>query len=237
MTLGRVRSHPLIVPRVTAPTVGYGATMRTRLALVNDYEVVLQGLADMLRSYQDDFDVVELDMHVPVAQPVDIALYDTFAQTQGDGDGVARLLANPLVGKVVVYTWNFQELLTTNSRQRGIDGYLSKSLTASELADGLRAVARGEVVVSPDPGRSSVVGGDWPGREEGLTARESEVLALITQGLSNAEIADRTSLSINSIKSFIRTGYRKIDVTTRAQAVLWGVTHGFLPDRHRTPLE
>ena len=61
------------------------------------------------------------------------------------------------------------------------------------------------------------------------------MLALITQGLSNAEIADRTSLSINSIKSFIRTGYRKIDVTTRAQAVLWGVTHGFLPDRHRTP--
>ena len=134
---------------------GYGACMSTRLALVNDYEVVLQGLADMLRSYTDDFDVVELDMHVPVEQPVDIALYDTFAQPQGDGDGVARLLANPRVGKVVVYTWNFQELLTTNSRQRGIDGYLSKSLTAAELADGLRAVARGEIVVSPDPGRSS----------------------------------------------------------------------------------
>ena len=208
--------------------------MSIRLALVNDYEVVLQGLADMLRSY-DDFEVVELDMHVPVEQPVDIALYDTFAQPQADGDEVARLLENPLVDKVVVYTWNFQELLTSNSRQRGIHGYLSKSLTGAELAQGLRAVARGEIVVSPDPGRSSVVGGDWPGREEGLTARESEVLALITQGLSNAEIADRTSLSINSIKSFIRTGYRKVGVSTRAQAVLWGITHGFLPDRHRTP--
>ena len=211
--------------------------MRTRLALVNDYEVVLQGLAEMLRSYTDDFDVVELDMHVPVEQTVDISLYDTFAQTQGVGEGVERLLANPRVGKVVVYTWTFQELLTSNTRKRGIDGYLSKSLTAAELAEGLRAVARGESVLSPDPGRSSVVGGDWPGREEGLTARESEVLALITQGLSNSQIAQRTSLSINSIKSFIRTGYRKIEVTTRAHAVLWGVTHGFLPDRHRATVQ
>ena len=89
--------------------------------------------------------------------------------------------------------------------------------------------------MSPDPGRFPVVTGDWPGREEGLTARESEVLALITQGLSNAEIADQTCLSINSIKSYIRGSYRKIDVRTRAQAVLWGATHGFLPDRRRKP--
>ena len=209
--------------------------MRIRLALVNDYEVVLQGLANMLRSYSDDFDIVELDMHVPVEQPVDIALYDTFAQAQADGDAVRTLLANPRVGKVVIYTWNFQEVLTTTSQRRGVSGYLSKSLTASELTTALRAVARGETVTSPDPGRSAVVGGDWPGREEGLTAREAEVLALITQGLTNAEIADRTSLSINSIKSYIRTGYRKIGARTRAHAVLFGATHGFLPDRHRTP--
>ena len=90
-----------------------------------------------------------------------------------------------------------------------------------------------ETVISPDPGRSGVVGGDWPGREEGLTAREAEVLALITQGMSNADIAIRTSLSINSIKSYIRSCYRKIGAVSRSQAVLWGATHGFLPDRVR----
>ena len=207
--------------------------MAIRLALVNDYEVVVRGLADMLRSYTDAFDVVELDAALPVQQPVDIALYDTFAQPQGDGDRVKELLANPRVRRLVVYSWNLQELLTTATMQRGVAAYLSKSLTAAELTSALQAVARGETVLSPDPGRSAVVGGDWPGREEGLTAREAEVLALITQGMSNADIALRTSLSINSIKSYIRSCYRKIGAASRSQAVLWGATHGFLPDRVR----
>jgi DNA-binding NarL/FixJ family response regulator len=207
--------------------------MPIRLALVNDYEVVVRGLAEMLRSYTDAFDIVELDADMPVQQRVDIALYDTFAQAQGDGEGVANLLANPRVDKLVVYSWNLQEILTTTTMQRGVRGYLSKSLTASELTAALQAVARGEIVISPDPGRTTVIGGDWPGREEGLTAREAEVLALITQGMSNAVIAARTSLSINSIKSYIRSCYRKIGATSRSQAVLWGATHGFLPDRVR----
>ena len=209
--------------------------MPIRLALVNDYEVVVRGLAEMLRSYTDAFDIVELDADMPVQQVVDIALYDTFAQAQGDGEGVARLLANPRVDKLVVYSWNLQESLSATTMQRGVSGYLSKSLTASELTAALQKVARGETVISPDPAgnRAAVVGGDWPGREEGLTAREAEVLALITQGLSNVDIATRTSLSINSIKSYIRSCYRKIGVSSRSQAVLWGATHGFLPDRVR----
>jgi len=209
--------------------------MPIRLALVNDYEVVVRGLAEMLRSYTDAFDIVELDADMPVQQVVDIALYDTFAQAQGDGEGVARLLANPRVDKLVVYSWNLQESLSASTMQRGVSGYLSKSLTASELTAALQQIARGETVISPDPAgsRAAVVGGDWPGREEGLTAREAEVLALITQGMSNVDIATRTSLSINSIKSYIRSCYRKIGASSRSQAVLWGATHGFLPDRVR----
>ena len=88
-------------------------------------------------------------------------------------------------------------------------------------------------MISPDPGTAPLVGGDWPGRAEGLTAREAEVIALITQGLSNAEIAERASLSINSVKSYIRTSYRKMGVTSRTNAVLWGLEHGFSPDRIR----
>ena len=76
--------------------------------------------------------------------------------------------------------------------------------------------------------------GDWPGRAAGLTPREAEILALITQGLSNQEIANRAYLSINSVKTYIRTAYRKINVTSRSQAVLWGVENGFKPDTLRT---
>ncbi|MEJ7704868.1 MAG: LuxR C-terminal-related transcriptional regulator [Geodermatophilaceae bacterium] len=69
--------------------------------------------------------------------------------------------------------------------------------------------------------------------------RESEIIALITQGLSNQDIADRAFLSINTIKSYIRSSYRKMNVTTRSQAVLWGIDHGFRPDyvRIREPAE
>jgi DNA-binding NarL/FixJ family response regulator len=68
---------------------------------------------------------------------------------------------------------------------------------------------------------------------EGLSDRESEILALITQGKSNAEVAALTYLSPNTVKSSIRTIYRKIEVGSRTQAVLWGVKHGFTPDHHR----
>jgi DNA-binding CsgD family transcriptional regulator len=56
-----------------------------------------------------------------------------------------------------------------------------------------------------------------------LTDREAEILALITQGKSNADVATLTYLSPNTVKSYIRTIYRKIDVGSRTQAVLWGV--------------
>jgi DNA-binding NarL/FixJ family response regulator len=102
------------------------------------------------------------------------------------------------------------------------------------LVAALEAVHAGEMVVSDVPTRGrSAVGTDWPGRGEGLSDRESEILALITQGKSNAEVAALTYLSPNTVKSYIRTIYRKIAVGSRTQAVLWGVKHGFTPDHHR----
>ena len=73
----------------------------------------------------------------------------------------------------------------------------------------------------------------WPGKAEGLSARESEIIALITQGLTNEDIAARAHLSINSVKTYIRTSYRKMGVERRSQAVLWGVQHGFAPEAAR----
>ena len=72
-----------------------------------------------------------------------------------------------------------------------------------------------------------------PGRDRWLSAREAEIVALITQGLGNEEIADRTYMSINTVKTYIRTAYRKIGVDSRTRAVLWGVDHGFRPDSIR----
>jgi DNA-binding NarL/FixJ family response regulator len=107
-------------------------------------------------------------------------------------------------------------------------------LPARELVAALEAVHAGTPVVSDVPPRArAAVGLDWPGRGEGLSDREAEILALITQGKSNAEVAKLTYLSPNTVKSYIRTIYRKIDVASRTQAVLWGVDHGFMPDHRR----
>ena len=69
------------------------------------------------------------------------------------------------------------------------------------------------------------------GREAGLSGRESNVLRLIVQGYTNQDIADRLYLSINSIKTYIRTTYRKLDVSSRQQAVTWAIQHGFPIER------
>jgi len=100
--------------------------------------------------------------------------------------------------------------------------------------ESIEAVNRGEIVVSEQRRRApSAPGLDWPGRLDGITDRESEILALITQGKSNAEVASLTYLSPNTVKSYIRSVYRKIGAASRTQAVLWGVANGFTPDFHR----
>jgi len=204
-----------------------------RLAIVNDYEVVVRGLSSMLRHYPDDIDIVELDANTAVSKPVDIALFDVFAQSSGDGEDIHDLLANPSVRQVVVYAWNVTPAMARRAMDHGVAGYVSKTLPAHDLVTALRSVHAGGKVVSGSSAKRSIVGGDWPGREEGLTAREAEVIALITQGLSNSDIAQHSSLSINSVKSYIRSAYRKIEVTSRTNAVLWGVEHGFHHDRAR----
>ena len=208
--------------------------MTIRLAIVNDYEVVVHGLASMLRSYSDRIEVVEVDANAHPVSAVDIALFDTFAQSFRDRERIARLVRDPRIGKVVVYTWSADDPSVGQTRVPGISAYVSKRLAAADLVDRAREDATpASRCGCTTPGRGPLVGGDWPGREEGLTARESEVLSLITQGYSNNDIVETTMLSINSIKSYIRSAYRKIGVTSRSRAILWGIDHGFQPDRAR----
>lgn len=215
---------------MTSPTRSQPITV----ALVDDYDVVLLGVAHMFDDYRDRILIAEIDANEPVDDAVDIVLYDSFAQPESDRDEIAILIGNPRARRVVVYTWNFHPDLIASARRLGVDGYLSKALSARELVAALEAVHVGEVVVSEPPARArSAAGLDWPGRREGLTDREAEILALITQGRNNADVAALTYLSPNTIKSYIRTIYRKIEVESRTQAVLWGVKHGFTPDEQR----
>jgi two-component system, NarL family, response regulator LiaR len=203
-----------------------------RLAIIDDYAVVIAGVASFLAA--ERIDVVETGASMPVLSDVDIVLFDTFAQIDGKGIDLEDLVRDS-GAKVVIYSWNLQPRLIEEAVAAGARGYLSKVLTGSEIVAALERVMAGEIVILPGRNETSVGGaGDWPGKSVGLSSREAEILALITQGLSNQEIADRAFLSINSVKTYIRTAYRKINVTRRSQAVLWAVHHGFEPDTLRT---
>src|SRR6478609_12227442 len=111
--------------RVRLPTLWCVAI---RLAIVNDYEVVVHGLAAMLRSYSERVRVVEVDVNAHPESEVDIALFDTFAQSFRDRERIARLVSDPRIGKVVVYTWGADDPSVGATRVPGISAYVSKRL-------------------------------------------------------------------------------------------------------------
>jgi len=204
-----------------------------RLAIVDDYAVVVAGVASFLGA--EHIQVVETGATTPVISDVDIVLYDTFGQVQGTGIDLGDFVRDSGGAKIVIYSWNLEPALIEEALAGGASGYLSKVLTGPAIVAALERINSGEIVVLAGSFESSAEGaGDWPGREAGLSPREAEVLALITQGLSNQQIADRAFLSINSIKTYIRSAYRKIGATSRTQAVIWGLEHGFKPDTLRT---
>ena len=195
-----------------------------RVVLHDDSELVGRGLQQMLAPHSD---VVLLLPPAAPGQPVppcDLELYDPHGPPSPALTGSAP---RPH-GRMVAYSWNCTRDAVSTELARGAAGYISKRAPAERLVRGLVQVARGRVVVEVSgPPRSapqrSAPAPDWP-----LTDRETAVLALISQGRSNQDIAEELSLSINSIKSYIRVAYRKIDVSSRSQAVLWGVRHGLL---------
>lgn len=209
------------------------------LRLLNDYEVVVAGLRAMLEPFGERVRVVEEDVRQVSERRVDVTLYDTFGRALADQRDLDELAADPATGTVVVYAWNTRE---TAGEPAGLD-YVDKSLPAHELVAELeriagRAPARGGAArgpAAPAPvetaARPAEPEGSWPGREHGLSVREAEVVALITQGRTNSEIAATLYLSLNSLKSYIRTAYRKMGVERRSQAVRWGIEHGMLPSR------
>jgi NarL family two-component system response regulator LiaR len=202
-----------------------------RLAIVNDYALVVAGVAAMLAPYRERIEVVELVSGLPPSRDLDLVLYDTFGALQGSAMDVTAVLGTDPRAKLVVFGWNLDPDLVRQALASGAAGYVSKGLAAAEVVAALEAIHDGKTVVPEGIGvvtpRSE---SDWPGKADGLSVRESEIIALITQGLTNQDIARRSYLSINSVKTYIRTAYRKMGVERRSQAVLWGIKHGFEPD-------
>jgi DNA-binding NarL/FixJ family response regulator len=115
-----------------------------RLAIVDDYPVVVAGVASFLAS--ESIDVVETGAMTPVITEVDIVLYDTFGQVQGVGIDLQDFVRDS-GAKVVIYSWNIEPEMVSQAMAGGASGYLSKVLTGPEVVAALERVVRGEVVV------------------------------------------------------------------------------------------
>ena len=193
-----------------------------RVALSNDYELALLGLAQMLALHPSRVRIVDLSTSPKLRHGADVILYDTFGRLP-DEDPKLRKIVEENSAKVVVYSW--EDYPEEAARRRGAAGYLHKGLSADELVAGIVKIHSGEdppqVQGEQEPDLS------WPGQTYGLSQREAEMLTFITRGLSNDEIARRSYLTINTVKTYVRNAYRKIGVQTRAQAVAWGFRNGF----------
>jgi DNA-binding NarL/FixJ family response regulator len=205
---------------------------RLTLALLPDAPLVMAGTAAMLARVAPEIEVISLADTSEDPGQVDFFVYDP---QRHDMEELTHLTGSSPGALKVAFSWSTRPDLVDDAYRQGAACFLSKELGASEVVTALRALRAGHHVrflvqpYAPAPQSST------SGRPNGLTQRELEVLELVTVGCSNDEIAKRLFLSINSVKSYIRTGYRKIGATRRTQAVLWGVEHGLATREGQVP--
>lgn len=183
-----------------------------RVAIVNDYEVVVSGVRAMLEPFADRVRVVETEVGGTPDRSADIVLFDTFASRRtslrrideiGDDDRTARL---------VLYTWGLSEAYLDDIDRSNIDGIVLKTQTGAQLVEALERIDAGERIgtdlLVEDPG------------DRDLSERELEVLALLAKGLTNRQIGHELYLSVDTVKTHVRTLFRKLEVNNRTQAAL-----------------
>jgi len=200
------------------------------VAIVNDHEVIVAGLRAMLAPYRREVQVVELDVDQSPARDVDVALFDTYGQP---GLGLRRLRAlaqDGKVGAVAIYTWSLTQASRTAAFNVGARALIAKSLPADVLVEALRAVGQGQTVDTG--GFRGGVQGSWPGSQWGLSARESETLALLATGLPNRAIAEALFVSENTVRTHLKGVFRKLSVNNRSQAVARALSDPSFATRH-----
>jgi DNA-binding NarL/FixJ family response regulator len=210
-----------------------------RLVIVDDHQMVLDGLKAMLGPYTDQVLVVgeasdpgEAVSLVTTLDP-DAVLLDVRLRGASGLDLCGDILAARPACKVVFLTVYDDEQYLYQALRVGAAGFLLKRIRGGELVDYLRRIADGEVLIDPAlAGRVALSaarlhsGEFWPGAHLGLTQRESEVLSLLVAGLSNRAIAAKLVVSEETVKTHSRGIYRKLGVSDRAAAVTVALREG-----------
>ena len=209
-----------------------------RVLLVDDHAILREGIRSMLADH-DEFQVVgeaqdglEALAQVGELRP-DVALMD-FAMAKMNGLEATRLISQKYPRTRVLVLSQYEERqYVLPLLQAGAAGYLLKRALGSDLINALHTVARGEVYL--DSNVSSILIEELRHREtqgqvspEELSEREQEVLALLVEGLSNSQIAERIHLSENTVKKYLRSILEKLHLNNRVEAAVYAVREGLV---------
>jgi NarL family two-component system response regulator LiaR len=205
-----------------------------RVALVNDYMIVLEGLRALLESSDSGIEVVELDIKRGPKRTVDVTLLDTYGEADAFAERVRFLGADPSNGAIVVFSFSDQPGAVRHAMDAGAQGFISKAVPRQQIIDGLKAAAAGDRVVLTQRSQHASIDEAvrWPGRDSGLTERESELLSLLSTGMTNRELGAHLYISENTVKTQLRHLYAKLGVRNRAQAAVLA-TESYLGERRR----
>jgi DNA-binding NarL/FixJ family response regulator len=202
-----------------------------RIVLVDDHEMVIEGLKAMLTAFSDRVRVVgqavgaERALEVIKELNPDIVLCDVRMQGSSGLDLCQALRERDADRKVVMLSVYDDEQYLFQAMRVGASGYLLKSISSDELVRQLEFVHRGETAIDPGMAARAVdtaarIQRDefWPGARHGLSQRESEILSYVVSGLSNRGIATKLVIGDETVKSHLRAIYRKLGVNDRTGA-------------------
>jgi DNA-binding NarL/FixJ family response regulator len=210
--------------RADASTCGGHVTRPIRVALVNDYEIILRGLHSMLAPFAERIQVVEHDTDGMLGSKVDVALFDTFASRRDALERAREMIDNRRVDHVVLYTFDAAEEFLEIARTIGVSGVVLKSATGDVLATAIERVVAGERF-----GLDNVVRATRSRSTHDLSLREQEVLALLALGKTNAEIGEQLFLSVDTVKTYVRRVFAKLGVNNRTQAAMHAAERSLAP--------
>ncbi len=196
-----------------------------RVMIVDDHSMMRTGLRYTLQSF-DDLELVAeassgaqaLALCAEVAP--DVILMDMVMPGM-DGAETTRLICQRHPQVQVIALTSFQEKdLVERALQAGAIGYLLKNVAADELAQAIRDAATGRATLAQEATDALIRSTrQKTGLADDLTERENEVLALMVKGLTNAQIADRLTVSLSTVKFHVRGILSKLNAANRAEAV------------------
>jgi DNA-binding NarL/FixJ family response regulator len=207
-----------------------------RVLLADDHGVIRDGLGRLISALEDielvgtAADGVEAVALAAQLAP-DVVLMDLDMPRLDGIEATRQVLADHPRTAVLVLTSFSDRPRILGAIEAGACGYLLKDVAADDVAEGIRAAARGESPIDPRAARTILTAQAQPDPGERLSAREREVLALLVEGLPNKLIARRLEISEKTVKTHLTSIFRALGVTDRTQAALWAERSGFTSRR------